>query len=193
MRYMFLQCSHLLSAGLASGGISVVTEGHCHAEASTQVAALEARNGPKGTAAENRADPSVSVVIAVAFTIKGSCWAASSIYSTGRAGRSASSRLPRGPKTVAYLGSNGDERDKQKRANSARAGRGRRSRIALIGLLSAGLASGGISVVTEGHCHAEASTQVAALEARNGPKGTAAENRASSDGSRCTNRTLGRM
>jgi hypothetical protein len=65
----------------------------------------------------------------------------------------------------------------KKRANSARAGRARRESVALIGLTLAGFAAGGLTVGTEGHCHGEATTQVAVLDARNGPKGNAAGNR----------------
>jgi hypothetical protein len=46
----------------------------------------------------------------------------------------------------------------------------RRGRVALIGLTLAGFAGGGLTVGTEGQCHGEASTKVAAFDARNGQR-----------------------
>ena len=176
-------------AGLTAGGFTVGTEGHCHGEATTQVAVTGARNGPKGTAVGNRTDSSEAISVAGTFTFKGSCWAASSIYSTGGAGPGASSRLPGKAKTVAFSESEGDDHDMQKRANSARAGRRGRKLLALIGLSLAGLTAGGFTVGTEGQCHGEATTRVAVTGARNGPKGTAVGNRITVGRAGLTNRT----
>ena len=170
-------------AGLAAGGLSVGTEGQCHGEATTRVAVIDARNGPQGAAAGNRTDSSAKIELAVTFTIKGTCWAASSIYSTGGAGPGASPRLPKGPKTLGYLGSKGDGHDKQKRANSARADQPPRRRAALIGLTLAGLAAGfrvyPCVVASPWHCPSvpTESPRVAVIDARNGPQGAAAGNR----------------
>ena len=91
-------------AGLAAGVISVGTEGQCHGDATTRVAVRVARNGPQGHAAGNRTDTSETITLAVTFTIKGTCWTASSIYFTGGAEPAESSRLPRGRKSLALTG-----------------------------------------------------------------------------------------
>ncbi len=55
----------------------------------------------------------------------------------------------------------------------------------LIGLTLAGSTAGGVTVGTGFECLAEATTKVEASDARNGPKGTAAEYRAQKVGEGC--------
>jgi hypothetical protein len=87
-------------AGLSVGVSNVGSAERCHGEATTRVAVIHARNGPKGNAAGHRTDPSVKVELAVTFTLSGTCWTATSILRSGRPGRSATLNLSARVKTL---------------------------------------------------------------------------------------------
>ena len=168
-----------LAFGATTVGLSGATWGECSGTATASVVTGHVRNGPFGTSAENRPDPS-DERRAITLSFSGSCWVASRIFLSGGVGaeRLATKRLPRRAKRLAWLTEANDARGMQKRANSARPKRRRSYRTLLTGLaLAFGATTVGFSGATWGECSGTATASVVTGHVRNGPFGTSAENR----------------
>jgi hypothetical protein len=171
-----------LSLGLAATaiGITGATGLQCSGEVKARVMTSFAQFGPKGTAAENNADPSGTMTSAVTLSVSGTCWAVGRIFISGWAGPRGLQLLPGRPKTLASAKGASDARSMQKRATLARSGQGPRDRRGYLIGLSLGLAATaiGITGATGLQCSGEVKARVMTSFAQFGPKGTAAENNA---------------
>jgi hypothetical protein len=74
----------LTIAASASGGFTVGTSRSCYGEATAKVGTSIARQGPKGSAAEYSTRLFDETILAVTFTFRGTCQAASGFSFAGR-------------------------------------------------------------------------------------------------------------
>ena len=99
------------------------------------------RNGPQGTSAEARPDLS-GTTLAVALTLRGTCWTAGSLYLSGGEGWGPR-RLLSKPKTLGFQGRTSDAGHMQKRASSARRRQGsRKATLTILSLVLSACAAG---------------------------------------------------
>jgi hypothetical protein len=153
-----------------SGALQV----RCSVAARTTVLAAGHPIGPYGTSAEFSAVPS-ETTRAVAYSLRGACWAAGRLYREAGTRPVPRMRLPSRPKRVICYEEAKHAIHKQKRAAMARAGQMPALRVILGIALAFGLASAGLSGALQVRCSVAARTTVLAAGHPIGPYGTSAE------------------
>ena len=164
----------MLAFGLASAGLSSAFEVRCSVAVRATVLAGAHPIGPIGPSAEFSAVPSETTV-AVAYSLRGTCWAAGRIYFEVGATPVDRAGLRSRPKSVAFNEGATHARHMQKRANSARAGRTPAKRVVVGMTLAFGLASAGLSSAFEVRCSVAVRATVLAGAHPIGPIGPSAE------------------
>jgi Cys-tRNA synthase (O-phospho-L-seryl-tRNA:Cys-tRNA synthase) len=155
-------------------GLSSALVVRCSVAVGAKVLAAAPPIGPLGTSAEFSVVPS-EPTLAVAFSLKGACWAAGGFYLKDGAKPVRRPKLRSRPKRVQLSEDSAYATRMQKRAKSARAGQKLAKRVSLGMALAFGLGLAGLSSALVVRCSVAVGAKVLAAAPPIGPLGTSAE------------------